>query len=316
MNSKVILSLGIHGGLYLLLVLGIWMIFAESITAFFKRAYYSRFRIEKKSWITSNKWFKYLNKLIAITCGQTNYVTVYSFIILTLSLPVLFFTLLVNRTSLAFACLVSTFFGILPYLYLRIKLSAIRIEGSYEADTVVGELLNQYKMNYSNMIEAVDSMVNLKEAPICRKAFYRLSLRLKGYKTNEELLEGLEEVVFTVDTDWMRMLTNNIYMSIDRGIDVIIGLEDILLELKEAKSTTEKSKQINIEGFSILKYLSPAMYIATVLIAVKYFGFTLSKFIKYQLYTSIGIKFFVLILLLIMINMIIMLVFQKRKYDF
>lgn len=316
MNSKELLSLSIHGGLYFLLILGIWAVFSQNIAWLFKRVYYSRFRIEKKSWTTSGRWYKYLDKLIAITYGRASHVTIYGFIILTVSLPVVFFTLLFHRTSLSFACLTSAFFGILPYLYLRIKLGVIRIEGSYEADVVVAELLNQYKMNYTNMIEAIDAMVNLKEAPICRKAFYRLSLVLKGYKTHEELLAGIEEMVFTVDTDWMRMLTNNIYVSIDRGMDVVIGLEDILQELREAKSTAEKSKQINIEGFSILKYLSPVMYFATVWVAVRYFGFTLSKFIKYQFYTPIGIKFFILILILITVNMIIMLVFQKRKYDF
>lgn len=317
MNSKDLFYFCIHGSLYFFILIGLWMVFSGPITYLFKKEYCSRFRIKRKSWVVSQGWFKYLDRLIGITCGQgAKYISVYGFIILTLSLATIFFILLVKHTSMIYAFIISVLFGTLPYLYLRIKLSSIRIEGSYEADAVVSELLNQYKMNYSNMIEAIDTMVYLEEAPICRKAFYRLSLRLKAYRTSEELLTALEEVVFTVDTYWMKMLTNNIYMGIERDINVITGLEDILYELREAKSVAEKSKQINIEGFSILKFLSPVMYGSTVFIAIKYFGFSLSKFIKYQFYTTIGLKFFVLILLLIAINMIIMLVFQKRKFDF
>lgn len=315
MNSQNMIGLGVYASLYILVVLGLYIIFSENITSLLKGTYYSRFRIKKKSKLISTQWFKYLKKLITITCENNSFITVYSFLIFTFLLFLIFFTLLVHRTSISFAFSVSIIFALAPYIYLRIKLNTIRIEGSYEANTIVSELINQYKINYTNMIEAIDSMVYVKEAPICRKVFYRLSIRLKEYQTGEELLLALDEMIFTIDTEWMRMVTNNIYMSIERGIDVTIGLEDILHELKEAKITTEKSKQINIESFSILKYLSPLMYIATILIAIKYFGFTLSKFIKYQFYTATGIKLFTLILFLMLINIIVMIIFQKRKYD-
>jgi len=298
---------------YIFIILGVWMIFSTSIISLLRKNRFTRFRIGKKQ-IGGGKLLRHLSLLITLT-SQGKSFSVSGFMILSMSIFFAIFILLINQISVVSALLFSVFFGLVPYLFLLIRLNILRTEGSFEADLIVGELLNQYKINYFNMIEAIDRMVMFREAPICRKAFYRLSLLLKEYKTEEELTEALKEMVFLVNTDWMRMLTNNIYLAVECRTNVSIGLEDILLELREAKTATEKAKQINLEGFSILKYFSPAMYLLTVFIAVRYFGFSFKKFLSYQFYTEIGIKLFLLILLLMLINTSCMLLFQKQKFD-
>ncbi len=298
---------------YIIIILGIWMTFSASIISLLRKKCFSRFRTEKKK-IGGGKLFGHLSLLMALTLQEKNF-SVYGFLVLSLSIFFAVFILLVNQTPVMSALLFSAFFGLFPYLFLYIRLNTIRTEGSFEADLIVGELLNQYKINYFNMIEAVDRMVTLREAPVCRKAFYRLSLLLKEYRKEEELTDALKEMVFTVNTDWMRVLTNNIYLAIECHVNVSMGLEDILLELREAKTAAEKAKQINLEGFSILKYFSPAMYLLTVFIAIKYFGFSFKKFISYQFHTEAGIKLFLLILLLMLVNICCMFLFQKQKFD-
>lgn len=299
--------------IFIILMCGIWLIFSDSIISLFKRKLYSRFRVHK-SRLSESRFFRHIYLLIAVTTGKEK--SFYGFIVLTFSIFIISFILFINNMTLIFAVGLSIIFAGIPYMYLYIRLNTIRTEGSYEADVIVSELINQYKINYFNMIEAIDCLVHFKEAPICRKAFYRLSLKLKEYKREEMLQEALKEVTFMVNTDWMRMLVNNIYFAIEWNTNVTIGLEDILQELKEAKTTMEKGKQINSEGFSILKYLAPFMYIATIYISVEYFGFTVKKFLAYQLYTTIGIKFFALIVFLMVINILCMILYNKQKFDF
>src|SRR5690606_2895513 len=143
------------------------------------------------------------------------------------------------------------------YLYLRIKLYSIRISGSHEGSIVVRELVNQYRINYNNIIEAIERVAKIKTAPVSQKAFYLLSIKIKECKTKEEIIHELETLTFIINTQWMKMLANNIYMAIEFGTNITSGLEDILFELKENKNIEEKKNQLNIESLSILNVLSP-----------------------------------------------------------
>lgn len=222
---------------------------------------------------------------------------------------------IINYTTIINALFTSILFGLTPYLYLRLRLNSIRIEGSYEGNVVVRELVNQYRINFYNIVEAIEKVAKIKSAPVCEKAFYILSIKIKECKTKEEIMDELEALTFIVNTEWMKMLANNIYMALEFGTNITTGLEDILFELKESKEVEEKRNQLNIESFSILKFLSPAMYLATLFIAMEYFDFTLKKFMKYQLKTEMGIKFLTLIVFLTTINIGIMLFVSKRKFD-
>jgi diguanylate cyclase (GGDEF)-like protein len=131
----------------------------------------------------------------------------------------------------------ATFAGALPYFYLRIKLRAIRIEGSYEAEGLITELINQYKINYYNMVEAIDRTIPyLNNYPHSKKALFRLALTVKDYSTDEELENSIQEFVYSINTEWSTMLSMNINLAIKNGSNVTESIEDILKDLKTLKS--------------------------------------------------------------------------------
>jgi len=218
---------------------------------------------------------------------------------------------------LIFSLLFSTGISLFPYGYLLLKLRTIRVEGSYEAEKLISELINQYKINYYNMVEAVEACIPyLKDCPYSQNIMFRLSLGLKQYKTEEELQEVLKEFTYSINTEWIKMLSNNIYLAVEDGFNVIVSMEDILNELRSAKADLEESKRLNSESFAMIKYMTLAFYLITLYIAVKYFDFTVKKFFQYQLFTSIGLKYLVAILFLTLINFVIMYAFKKQKFDF
>lgn len=145
-----------------------------------------------------------------------------------------------------------------PYLLLYMKLRAINVNSSYEADILVTELISQYKMNYLNMVEAIDqTIIRLKRDLYTRKALFRLSLDVKECRNREELEVIVKEFAFSIGTEWAILLSNNIYQAIAYRDDVREGLEDILNELIALKAVNETNKQNNSETFLIIKYVAP-----------------------------------------------------------
>ncbi|WP_240416486.1 hypothetical protein [Paenibacillus periandrae] len=204
-----------------------------------------------------------------------------------------------------------------PYLILLIKLRAIHVNSSYEADTLVTELISQYKLNYLNMVEAIDqTIIRLPRNLYTRKALFRLSLDIKECRNQTELEDIVKEFAFSVGTEWAILLSNNIYQAIAYRDDVREGLEDILNELIALKTVNETNKQNNSETFLIIKYVAPIAYVLSVYGLIHYLGFSTKKFISYQFYDPQGLQYFVYTLVCISGNFIIYYFIRRPKNDF
>lgn len=307
--------------MYLVLIIGLWTLFSDSILALLKKQLNkTRFRANLRKYEEQNKkskLYNHLEMIFEIVYNTKNQFYIYTFILGTILIFILNVIIFSRQSSVTFTILFSTLFSLLPYGYIRLKLSNIRIEGSYEAEALLSEIINQYKINYFNMIEAIDKSISfLDKSPYTQKLLFRLSLGLKEYRTEQDLEELLKRFAYGIDTEWIKMLSNNIYLSIEDGMNVTASLEDILKEIRQAKSSLEESKRLNTEGFAIAKFLSPLFYIISIYISVKYFNFSISKFFKYQIYTQLGFKFFVVILLLMVFNYVMIFMYKRRKFDF
>lgn len=310
-----ILTSILHFIVYFLIILGLWIIFSKDIVHVIVKNYSNaRFRSKKRK---KSKLYKHIELLIYTVYGSKKATYVYTFYVITISIFFLFLIILLKQSSFIINITFPIGLSFIPYLFLRMKLLTLRVEGSYEGEYLISELLNQYKINYKNMLEAIDKTIPLLEnTPYTKKLFFRLSLKLKEYRTNEELEEILKDFVFAVDTEWSKLLANNIYISLDEGTDVSIAMNDIRNELKIAKKALEESKRANVEGFTILRFLSPGIYLLMYFFSVHYMDFTFEKYIKYQFNTATGIKYFTLIVIMAVINVSIVAIFKKRKFDF
>lgn len=301
---------------YALILLGIWITFSESIIKTFKNKP-DRFRGFKKK-KKASKFEKHIRLLLYVVYNTNSVTKYYTFLIISTMLFVVSFILFFKRhTSMVFALSFSTFTAFLPYILLKLKLRNIRVEGSYEAEGLLTEILNQYKINFFNMIEAIDRAIPfLNDYPHSQNMLFRLSTRIKEYKTEEELTEIINEFIFSLNTQWAIMLGNNLHFSIYDKTVVTASLEDMLSDIRESKNDLELAKRLNNESLNIIKFLSPALYVLSIVAAVKFFGFTVTKFFDNQLNTDLGFKLFILIMVSVVINTIVVLYFKKQKFDF
>ncbi len=256
--------------------------------------------------------------LLSITYGTNSFYSLFTFFVASGTLFSISY-LFLWRSGKAFYIdfILATAVGLIPYLILQIKLHNIRINSSYEAEALITELLNQYKINYLNMIEAIDQTVQrLGRQPYSKKALIRLSLAMKQYRNKEELEEIILEFHYTMNTSWSILLANNVYLSIEYGDDVREALDDILNDLIDLKNINAKNQQYNHEALFMIKYVAPGTYLLSIYTMFAFFGFTFDKFMDYQFRNPIGFKFFLLTITFITINYIIYFFIKRQKNDF
>jgi hypothetical protein len=298
------------------MIIGVVFMTLPLVTPYYnKKNIKSKFIENKKSDKNRNELFERIKLFINTIFSYKLAFEV--FIILEIIILVFVFIIIYNITC---NILVSLLFGIvfliIPVIFLKIKLHIKRVEGSYEGEKFIIELLGQYKMNYFNIVDAMDNTAkNLNEQPVIKKALVKICYRIKEYNNSEELLKIIHEFTYAVDTSWSILLGNCIFLAIEHNQDITLALEDILEEIREIKTLIEKDKQFNNESFVLIKYILPGSYILSMISAIKFFGFSFTKLIYYQLHTSIGLKIFTIIIFLLITNLIIFLVLKKPKYD-
>lgn len=303
---------------YAMFFTGIWLFLGKYLLSFFKKSsrYYRPGKGTKDK--RDSKFIAHLRLLLLLTLGKSKKSNVSIFIFVSAFIFLLSFFILSSLFGPGlFFILVSVLLGSLPYIILRVKLAGLQLEGSYEAESLIAELTNMYRINSLNMAAAIDKTIfSLTGCPHSKKALFHLSLAIKKYRSTEELQYGIDSFVASTGTEWARLLGMNIFESVVSGTDVQVALDDILSELKEIKSIIERDRRANNEAFTMVKFVIPAVYVLSIYAANKFFGFTLQKFFNYQFSTALGIKFFMVIIALSIISFGAMFILRKPKFDY
>lgn len=313
-----IIDMGLRIFMYGVLLTGIWLFLGRYLVSFIRqRSKGYRFR-SKPTGQSGNKFTAHIRLLIIITTGRKGKDVVFYFMFLSICLFTVSFSVSVGLLGVSiFFVLMSTLVGFLPYIYLRFRLKSLQLLGSYEAENLLSELTNMYKISDFNMVSAIDKTIGtIKNSPLSKKALFILSLKIKEYRSKEELQSAIDFFVAMFGTEWAALLSMSIFESILNGNNVSVSLDDILSNLKQIKDSIEKDKRANYEAFTMVKFVIPIIYVLSVSVCVKYFGFTLGKFFHYQFYTGLGIKFLITIIVLSIISFWSMYLLSKPKFDF
>ncbi len=303
---------------YALFFTGIWLFLGKYLLRFFKRSsrYYRSGKDDNGK--KDSRLISHLRQLLFITMGKGKKNNAYIFILVSAFIFLSSFLILFYFFGTGtFFILVSALLGTLPYIILHTRLASLQLEGSYEAEALISELTNMYRINSLNMAEAIDkTILSLTDCPHSKRALFSLSIAIKEYRSLEDLQYGIDSFVASTGTEWARLLGMNIFESVANGTDVSAALDDILSELKEIKSIIERDRRANNEAFTMVKFVIPAVYILSIYAANKFFGFTLQKFFNYQFTTDLGIKFFVAIIVLTILSFGAMFILGKPKFDY
>ncbi len=206
--------------------------------------------------------------------------------------------------------------ALLPYLGLRCMIQGRQVAGSHEGEILVTEILNNYKINYCNMVRAVEvTAMTMEGAPYSRKLLFNLSRGLNRVSGSSELKLLLEEFRFAMGTSWADILADNIYLACQSGIRVTESLSDLAKSMEQVRKIEEFSRRENNEARAILRYLLPLGSVIMTAGGIYFFGLTPKEWFHYQFQTETGIVWFMLWILTWMTAAGVHLLLSNRKFD-
>ncbi len=204
-----------------------------------------------------------------------------------------------------------------PFLLLYTRVIKLRNKGSREGLSLVTNIYRQYRINGLNMQEAIEvALASKADIVVCEKHLYVLLIRLRDAASIKDIKESCRQFAFALDTVWGKMLAICIETACVRGTDVSAGLVDIVEQLKTAKALDEERKRMNAESIRMTLFLVPMLYIGSVLLSVRYLGISFRRFLHNQLFTTEGLLFFIVNIILFTVNIIILNLVRNKRVDY
>jgi hypothetical protein len=207
--------------------------------------------------------------------------------------------------------------GLTPYFLLRIRAETIRRRGSREGERLVAAFLNRYRIENYNVCETLEKLVaSSAEFRVCGRHLFKLLLAIRNAGTAEKLHRATDAFARAVDTNWSRMLAYNIALGAGQGMNVSPGIEDILVQLRDARAVMEETKRLNAESSRIITFFAPFLYIGSILVSMRFLGLSFPDLMRNQLGTPEGFTLLVLIAMLFVVNVILIEMVTHQKMDY
>lgn len=302
----------ISTGIYFVFLLGVVLLEADNIAVLFKRRRL-RHRLIKGG--VEGKLSSWCSALLSGAFGKS----MDGAWLIVLEIILFGFSFVIAFRSFKFfmALMIALLITAFPLLLLYSRLRTMQDRGSKEAVSLITEFYRQYRMNDLNVFTAIERTIECNgNYPICKKQLSILLIRLRDAAGRKSVRDHCRRFGFALGSTWGKMLSSCIEIAVLDGTDISAALEDITDQIKINKTQLEERKRLNGEAMRMTLFLVPLLYIATVYASVKYLGIGLSKFLHNQFFTTEGLMFFLVSVILFFVNMILLNLINNGKGDF
>lgn len=301
---------------YLVYLTGVWMLASQHLkSAWSKLMMRNRLKARKRALKPESPLERHLRNITSISMKkpmEPKEFIRYNFLIFVL---ILFAGL--QNVSPAAAVLISVLVSSMPYLLLRVRVETIRRKSSYEGEKLMAEFLCQYRMSGMNIYKTIEQVILTSEdTKITGKLLFKLLIELRNTGNPKVISAAVERFAYGISTSWSRMLANCIRLSAEDGTNVTLALEDIQIQLREARELFEERKRMNSESARMVVFLAPFMYLGTVFMSVQYLDMSFGKLIRNQFYTEQGFLLILLAAFLFLINLALIEIINNQRFDY
>lgn len=302
--------------IYIIFLIGVWMIYSDRVKSLWaKIRMHNRLRARRKALRPETVLEKHLRKVLSIALKKP--MDPKDFIRYTAMVFLLIMVIGVRTVSVASAFFMGALVSVMPYLLLRVRVETIRRKSSYEGEKLISEFLCQYRMSGFNVYKTIEQVILISEGTkITGRLLFKLLLELRNTGNQQIIKEATERFAYGINTSWSRMLANCIRISAESGINVTLALEDIQIQLREARLLFEERKRLNSEAARMVVFLAPVMYLGTIVMSVKYLGISFGKLIRNQFYTEQGFLLILLVTFLFLINLALIEIINNQRFDY
>lgn len=306
----------IAAAIYLIFLLGFWLIYSEGVrSCLAKLRMKNRLKARRKALKPETALEKHLRKVLSISLKKPMNPKAFIYYTEAIFLLILFAGMQTISTVSAF--LMAALISILPYLLLRVRVETIRRKSSFEGEKLISEFLCQYRMSGLNIYKAIEQVILVSEGTkITGKLLFKLLLELRNTGDPQVIKEAAERFAYGINTNWSRMLANCIRIAAESGINITLALEDIQIQLREARELFEERKRLNSESARMVVFLAPVMYIGTIIMSVKSLDIPFGRLLKNQFYTEQGFLLILLIIFLFLINLALIEIINNQRFDY
>ena len=299
--------------IYLMLVIGVLILLRKRIAAA-ADVFRSRHRLRDER-SSAEPAFSKLDMLLKATMKKPLSITAFG--VLTIAL---FFTVFITSAKTippSAAMVTGAAFAGLPYLFLRVKLERLRRTGSFEGEKLASAFLTSYLVSGGNIYETLERTIQSSpHLKVTTKLLADLLMGLRKTADPVRVKSAVDAFAFGIGTNWASMLAYVIKTGALRGTDMTPAIEDILSQLREARTLAEERRRINGESVRMTAYLTPGLYIGSVFTAVSVMGLPLDRFLYNQFFTAQGFALFTSGLFLFLLNRLLLETLTNRKLDF
>ncbi len=316
MNLREIGLLSITAMLYGSLLIGLYLVMKNQIARVISRIRFrNRLRAKKHPGLVESKLDGHLRQLLWSALGYK--ISPKAFELFIIGIFICIMATGYGNVTTAEALMSAVILASLPYLMLRIRLESIRRKSSFEGEAMISSFLSQYRIKQFNIYETIEGVLKEEnDLKVTRKLMFRLLMDLRNTGSEMAIHEAVRNFSFAINTNWSRMLANCIKAAALKGLNVSLALEDILIQLREARTLAEERKRLNSEAVRMTIFMVPLMYAATVLMSVYYMEMPMRKFIFNQLYTPEGFTLFLCTLFLFLMNLMLIEIIQNKRFDY
>ena len=302
--------------LYLILSIGFWLVYRVPLKCYWaKFKMHNRLKARRKALSPETKMEKHLRTILNISLKKP--MEPKSFIRCTVLIYVLIFCVGVQNVSWSSSLMIALLISAMPYLFLRVRIETIRRKSSYEGEKLISDFLCQYRICGLNIYKTIEQIILVSDGTkITGRLLFKLLLELRNTGNPHTIKEATERFAYGINTSWSRMLANCIRISAVSGINVSLALEDIQIQLREARLLFEERKRLNSESARMVVFLAPIMYLGTFVMSVKCLDIPMIKLLKNQFYTEQGFLLILLILFLFLINLALIEIINNQRFDY
>jgi len=306
----------IGGLLYSMAFGGYVLLYSEEIMALGRKLVVrNRLKTARRRYRSENPLSKHLNQVLQVASGSN--VKSGHFIWLCVILFMGVSAVGLRSMSVFSALATGIVTAMLPYFILRVKLEIIRRRSSFEGETFIGNFLSAYRMSNYNIFEAMEKSGKEKQkTKNCSELMVKILLEVRNTANQTEIGRASDKFAYMINTNWSRMFAYNVKLAVASGINITLALEDILIQLREAKAAAEERKRINSEAARMVKFFIPALYFLSVFMSIRHVGIPVERFIYNQVFTSQGFMLLAASVFLFIMNLALIEFVNNQQFDY
>ena len=310
-----IIILSVTMMLYLIFAFGAFLLFADFIYSLIEKARMLRRLRTRENDMRGGEAERWLHRFLLTATGRRIATPVFVSLILIIFISV--FLAGYRTTGLVTSFLLASSSALLPFLLLWMRICGIRRRGSHEAERLVSGFLREYRISKFNVYEAIEKVVIKPEGiKITAKLLSKLLYNLRSTGDPAFIKKATEEFAYSIRTNWSLMLAHDICMAAVKGTNISLAAEDILIQLREARTMVEERKRLNSEAAKMTFYMVPLIYLTTLFMAIKYLDITPERLIQNQFGTKEGIILFFFIAFFFIVNMALIQLVINQRFDY